>query len=102
MRPEKVPVETLSAGEVGYFIANIKSVADARVGDTITTAKGSATEAPGVPEATPMVYCGLFPTDSDQYDDLREALGKLQINDAALCYEPEQSSAMGFGFHAGS
>ena len=102
MRPEKVPVETLSAGEVGYFIANIKSVADARVGDTITTAKGSATEAlPGYSEATPMVYCGLFPTDSDQYDDLREALGKLQINDAALCYEPEQSSAMGFGFRCG-
>lgn len=102
MRPEKIPVERLSAGEVGYFIANIKSVADARVGDTITTAKGSATEAlPGYSEATPMVYCGLFPTDSDQYDDLREALGKLQINDAALCYEPEQSSAMGFGFRCG-
>ena len=102
MRPAKVPVNRLSAGEVGYFIANIKSVADARVGDTITSAKGSATEAlPGYSEATPMVYCGLFPTDSDQYDDLREALGKLQINDAALCYEPEQSSAMGFGFRCG-
>ena len=102
MKPEKVPVTRLSAGEVGYFIGNIKSVADARVGDTITSAKASATEAlPGYAEATPMVYCGLFPTDSDQYEDLREALGKLQINDAALCYEPEQSSAMGFGFRCG-
>jgi GTP-binding protein LepA len=102
MKPEKVPVNRLSAGEVGYFIANIKSVADARVGDTITSAKASATEAlPGYSVATPMVYCGLFPTDSDQYEDLREALGKLQINDAALCYEPEQSSAMGFGFRCG-
>ena len=102
MKPEKVPVNRLSAGEVGYFIANIKSVADARVGDTITSAKGAAAEPlPGYSEATPMVYCGLFPTDSDQYEDLREALGKLQINDAALCYEPEQSSAMGFGFRCG-
>ena len=74
MKPEKVPVSRLSAGEVGYFIGNIKSVADARVGDTITSVKGSATEAlPGYAEATPMVYCGLFPTDSDQYEDLRGA-----------------------------
>ena len=102
MRPNKVPVTTLSAGEVGYFIGNIKSVADARVGDTITSAKKPAKEPlEGYAEATPMVYCGLFPTDSDRYDDLREALGKLQINDAALCYEPEQSSAMGFGFRCG-
>jgi GTP-binding protein LepA len=102
MRPQKVPVNRLSAGEVGYMIANIKSVADARVGDTITTTKDSSTEPlPGYSEATPMVYCGLFPTDSDQYEDLRVALGKLQINDAALRYEPEQSSAMGFGFRCG-
>jgi GTP-binding protein LepA len=102
MRPNKVPVKTLSAGEVGYFIGNIKSVADARVGDTVTSVKEPATTAlDGYAVATPMVYCGLFPTDSDRYDDLREALGKLQINDAALCYEPEQSSAMGFGFRCG-
>jgi len=102
MKPEKVPVNRLSAGEVGYFIGNIKSVADARVGDTITGVKVVAKQAlPGYARSIPMVYCGLFPTDSDQYEDLRDALGKLQINDAALCYEPEQSSAMGFGFRCG-
>jgi|TARA_B110000977_G_scaffold2745_1_gene3739 GTP-binding protein LepA len=95
-------VNRLSAGEVGYFIGNIKSVADARVGDTITGVKVVAKQAlPGYARSIPMVYCGLFPTDSDQYEDLRDALGKLQINDAALCYEPEQSSAMGFGFRCG-
>jgi len=96
-------VERLSAGEVGYIIANIKSVKDARVGDTITSKRnGTAKEAlPGYAEATPMVFCGLFPTDSDQYENLRDSLGKLQMNDAALAYEPEQSSAMGFGFRCG-
>ena len=98
MRPNKVPVTTLSAGEVGYFIGNIPP--RMRAWATPSPAPKNAQRNPceGYAEATPMVYCGLFPTDSDRYDDLREALGKLQINDAALCYEPEQSSAMGFGF----
>ena len=102
LAPKQVPVDSLSAGEVGYFAASIKTVADARVGDTITLAS-APTEDPldGYQEAKPMVFCGLFPTESDQYPDLREALEKLQSNDAALVYEPENSSAMGFGFRCG-
>ena len=102
LSPNQVPVEELHAGEVGYISASIKSVEDARVGDTITLVKAPA-EAPleGYVEAKPMVFCGLFPTDSDQYEDLREALDKLRLNDAALQYEPETSSAMGFGFRCG-
>ncbi|MEL6157894.1 MAG: translation elongation factor 4 [Cyanobacteria bacterium J06623_5] len=102
LSPNQVPVEELHAGEVGYIAASIKSVEDARVGDTITLVKAPA-EAPleGYVEAKPMVFCGLFPTDSDQYEDLREALDKLRLNDAALQYEPETSSAMGFGFRCG-
>lgn len=82
--------------------ASIKQVADARVGDTITTTKSSAQEAlPGYAEAQPMVFAGVFPSDGDQYQNLRAALGKLQLNDAALQYEPESSVAMGFGFRCG-
>jgi GTP-binding protein LepA len=102
LAPTQVPVKTLHAGEVGYFGAAIKSVEDARVGDTITLAKGGATEAlPGYTEAKPMVFCGMFPTDASQFEDLREALERLRLNDAALQYEPETSSAMGFGFRCG-
>ena len=102
MRPTHMPVQELSAGEVGYVIGGIKSVADARVGDTITLAKRPAAEPlDGYAEAVPMVFAGIFPTDTDRYDDLRESLGRLQINDAALKFEPEQSSAMGFGFRCG-
>lgn len=102
LSPTQVQVDELHAGEVGYFAAAIKSVEDARVGDTITLAKGSAEKAlPGYTEAKPMVFCGLFPTDADQFEDLREALEKLRLNDAALQYEPETSSAMGFGFRCG-
>lgn len=102
LSPTQKPVNELHAGEVGYLSAAIKAVADARVGDTITLAKGSATEPlPGYTEAKPMVFCGLFPIDSDQFPDLREALDKLKLNDAALSYEPETSSAMGFGFRCG-
>ena len=102
LSPTQVKVEALHAGEVGYFAAAIKSVEDARVGDTITLAKGSAKEPlPGYTEAKPMVFCGLFPTDADQFEDLREALERLRLNDAALQYEPETSSAMGFGFRCG-
>ena len=87
---QPVQVDRLIAGEVGYMAASIKAVADARVGDTITQRKGGCTQAlPGYEEAKPMVFCGLFPIDADRYEDLREALGKLQLNDAALQYEPE-------------
>ncbi|MDJ0508498.1 MAG: translation elongation factor 4 [Crocosphaera sp.] len=102
LSPNQMPVDSLHAGEVGYLAAAIKTVEDARVGDTITLAEQAATEPlPGYTEAKPMVFCGLFPTDSDQYEDLREALNKLKLNDAALSYEPETSSAMGFGFRCG-
>ena len=102
MAPDQRQVDSLHAGEVGYLAASIKAVADARVGDTITLVNNPAAEPlPGYTEAKPMVFCGLFPTDADQYPDLREALDKLQLSDAALKYEPETSSAMGFGFRCG-
>jgi GTP-binding protein LepA len=100
--PMQVQVDELHAGEVGYFAASIKAVGDARVGDTITLVNNPATAAlDGYAEAKPMVFCGLFPTDADQYPELRDALDKLRLNDAALNYEPETSSAMGFGFRCG-
>ncbi len=102
LSPTQRPVDALHAGEVGYFAASIKSVEDARVGDTITLASSAAAEPlPGYTEAKPMVFCGLFPTDADQFGDLREALDRLKLNDAALSFEPETSSAMGFGFRCG-
>ena len=100
--PTQKPVNQLHAGEVGYFAAAIKAVEDARVGDTMTLSKDKAAEPlPGYAEAKPMVFCGMFPIDSDQFKDLREALDKLKLNDAALQFEPETSSAMGFGFRCG-
>jgi len=102
LSPTQIQVDELHAGEVGYFAAAIKAVGDARVGDTITLVETPAAEPlPGYTEAKPMVFCGLFPTDSDQYPELREALEKLKLNDAALSYEPETSTAMGFGFRCG-
>lgn len=102
LSPTQVQVNELHAGEVGYIAAAIKAVEDARVGDTITLASApSAEPLPGYTEAKPMVFCGMFPTDADQFPDLREALEKLKLNDAALSYEPETSSAMGFGFRCG-
>jgi GTP-binding protein LepA len=102
LSPTQVPVNELHAGEVGYLAAAIKAVEDARVGDTITLAKAQAAEPlPGYVEAKPMVFCGMFPTDADQFPDLRDALERLKLNDAALNYEPETSSAMGFGFRCG-
>ena len=102
LSPTQIQVGELHAGEVGYLAAAIKAVEDARVGDTITLAKTPAPEPlPGYTEAKPMVFCGLFPTDADQFEDLREALEKLRLNDAALHFEPETSSAMGFGFRCG-
>ena len=98
----KIETNELSAGEVGYIIANIKDVSNARVGDTITIAKGACTEAlPGFKEPKPMVYSGVFPLDKEDHEDLRESLGKLKLNDAALTYEPESSLALGFGFRCG-
>ncbi|CAM8876331.1 hypothetical protein QQ045_019093 [Rhodiola kirilowii] len=102
LSPNQVQVDELFAGEVGYLSASIRSVADARVGDTITHYGRKAEQSlPGYEEATPMVFCGLFPVDADQFPELRDALGKLQLNDAALKFEPESSSAMGFGFRCG-
>jgi GTP-binding protein LepA len=102
LSPNQVKVQSLHAGEVGYLAASIKAVADARVGDTITLAGKPAQEPwPGYVEAKPMVFCGLFPTDADQFPDLRDALNKLSLNDAALKFETESSSAMGFGFRCG-
>ncbi len=100
--PEMTPVQSLKAGEVGYVITGIKDVSQLRVGDTLTTKANPATEAlPGYREVKPMVFCGLFPVDTDQFADLRDALEKLALNDAALSYEPETSQALGFGFRCG-
>jgi GTP-binding protein LepA len=100
--PRMTPVETLTAGEVGYVVSGLKDVARLRVGDTITTVAGLASAPlPGYKDVKPMVFAGLFPTDSDDYPELREALEKLKLNDAALVYEPETSQALGFGFRCG-
>ena len=97
-----IPCEELSAGMVGYFTASIKNVADTRVGDTVTNASRPCAEAlPGYKKVNPMVYCGIYPADSARYPDLRDALEKLQINDASLHFEPETSLALGFGFRCG-
>lgn len=102
LSPNQLQVEELYAGEVGYLSASIRSVADARVGDTITHfGRRAKSSLPGYEEATPMVFCGLFPIDADQFPELRDALEKLQLNDAALNFEPETSNAMGFGFRCG-
>lgn len=97
-----IPAEGLSAGMVGYLTASIKNIRDARVGDTVTTVENPAKEAlPGYKKVLSMVYCGIYPSDSQKYPDLRDALEKLQLNDAALQYEPETSAALGFGFRCG-
>ncbi len=100
--PEMTEAEGLSAGEVGYVVASMKEVGDARVGDTITLARRGASEPlPGYKLAKPMVSCGMYPMVSEDYPDLREALEKLQLNDAALSWQPETSAALGFGFRCG-
>ena len=97
-----IPCDELSAGSVGYFTASIKNIQDARVGDTVTDAANPCAEAlPGYKKVMPMVYCGLYPADTAKYPELRDALEKLQLNDASLFYEPETSQALGFGFRAG-
>lgn len=101
-KPNLVNVDELTAGQVGFFAASIKNVKDARVGDTVTDANNPAPRAlPGYRKATPMVYCGLYPVENSDYDNLRDALEKLQLNDAALVFEPETSTALGFGFRCG-
>ena len=100
--PKSTVVDELTVGDVGYLTAAIKNVGDTRVGDTITNAKNGATEPlPGYRTLNPMVYCGLYPIDSARFNDLREALEKLQLNDSALQFEPETSQALGFGFRCG-
>jgi GTP-binding protein LepA len=100
--PAMTPVSELAAGEVGYLITGIKDVTKLRVGDTLTTKRNGATEAlPGYREVKPMVFCGLFPIENDDYADFRDALEKLSLNDAALAWEPETSDALGFGFRCG-
>lgn len=96
------PCSELTAGEVGYITASIKTVSEARVGDTVTTAQNPAAEPlPGYRKSNPMVFCGVYPADGADYENLRDALEKLQLNDAALTYEPETSGALGFGFRCG-
>ena len=100
--PEATDVKELHAGEVGFLCGSIKSLGDARVGDTITLAANPATEpVPGFKEVKPMVFCGLYPSESDDYENLKAALEKLQLNDAAFSFEPETSQALGFGFRCG-
>ena len=97
-----IPLSKLSAGDVGYIAASIKNIQDTRVGDTVTLANRPANEPlPGYKKVNPMVYCGIYPADGAQYDDLKDALGKLQLNDAALMFEAETSVALGFGFRCG-
>ncbi len=100
--PEQVDIPSFSAGEVGFLCANIKQLGDARVGDTITLAANpAAAPVPGFKEVKPMVFCGLYPTDNADYEQLKFALEKLQLNDAAFSFEPETSQALGFGFRCG-
>ncbi|QOR34342.1 elongation factor 4 [Clostridium sp. 'deep sea'] len=100
--PKMKPVKTLKAGEVGYLITGVKEIKNMSVGDTITNANNPAPQAlPGYRKATPMVYCGLYPTEGPDYEFLKDALEKLQLNDASLIYEPETSVALGFGFRCG-
>jgi GTP-binding protein LepA len=100
--PDRRPTATLEAGEVGYVVTGLKDVSRLRVGDTLTAARGGASEAlPGYKDVKPTVFAGLYPTDSDDYPDLRDALERLKLNDASLFYEPETSQALGFGFRCG-
>lgn len=101
-RPNLYPVEELKAGEVGYIAASIKNVKDTRVGDTITDADNPTdSPLPGYKEVVPMVFCGIYPADGQDYENLKEALEKLQLNDASLVFEPDTSAALGFGFRCG-
>ena len=101
-RPRPTPIKQLGVGEVGFLTASIKAVADVQIGDTITEAARPTTEPfPGFQEIKPMVFAGLYPVDTNQYEELRDALDKLRLNDASFFYEPESSTALGFGFRCG-
>ncbi len=101
-KPKRVPADSLRAGEVGYVIAGIKNIREARVGDTITSLKKRApTPLPGYKKVKPVVFCGFYPVDRDDYQHLRDSLEKLSLNDASIVFEPETSSALGFGFRCG-
>lgn len=100
-RPKLVKTDTLSAGEIGYIVTGLKTVQQARVGDTVTREGSSVTPLPGYADVVPMVFAGIFTNSGDEYADLREAMDKLKLNDAALTYEPEQSPALGYGFRCG-
>lgn len=101
-RPRPTPIDRLSVGEVGFITASIKTVADVQIGDTITEAARPVTDPfPGFQEVKPMVFAGLYPTDNAQYEELRDAMDKLRLNDASFFYEPESSTALGFGFRCG-
>ena len=100
--PGPVECKSLRAGEVGYICASIKKVSDARVGDTITIDSDPTEEAlPGYKKVQPMVYCGIYPAEGEKYENVKDALEKLQVNDAAFHFEPETSTALGFGFRCG-
>ena len=99
--PAPTPVASLGPGEVGYLIAGVKDVGEARVGETVTTAATPAEALTGYEDPRPMVFCGLYPVEGDEYADLRDALGRLRLNDSSFTYEPETSGALGFGFRCG-
>ena len=101
-RPRPTPIDQLGVGEVGFLTASIKEVADVQIGDTITESSRPTQEPfPGFEEIKPMVFAGLYPVDTNQYEELRDALDKLRLNDASFFYEPESSTALGFGFRCG-
>ena len=101
-RPRPTPIDQLGVGEVGFLTASIKTVADVQIGDTITeTARPTTEPFPGYQEIKPMVFAGLYPVDTNQYEELRDAMDKLRLNDASFFYEPESSTALGFGFRCG-
>src|SRR3954463_799178 len=99
--PKTKLVDSLGVGEVGFFSGNIKDIVQAKIGDTVTTYKASPQALPGFEEVKPMVFAGIFPINTDDYEDLRDAVGKLKLNDASFSYEPESSLALGFGFRCG-
>src|SRR5207302_10269836 len=101
-RPAPTPVDQLSGGQVGFFMAQIKKLADVHIGDTVTDALHPTTTAlPGYKEPKPLVFSGLYPTNNNDFEELREALGKLRLNDASFTYMPEVSEGLGFGFRCG-
>jgi GTP-binding protein LepA len=100
--PDNTPVSSLGPGEVGYLVAGIRHVGEAKVGETVTLAADPAPALDGYRDPKPMVFCGLYPVDGDEFPDLREALGRLRLNDSSFTYEPETSGALGFGFRCGS